>query len=152
MKGVKSPGLCITNTGTTFSRVPCVARLEVAKRGTCTIFRRQKWISYHCFWKFIVLKYCDHQLWRYLEGLSSSSLSSVQLPNAGLAVQQWPQANHQMFGCEPTQVVATQKQWLPIDASMSSSFVILLQQLEILVSWISPQAPSYQPMPSRQAD
>lgn len=80
MKGVKSPGLCIINTETTFSRVPCVARLEVAKRGTCTIFRRQKWISDHCFWKFIVLKYCDHQLWRYLDGLSSSSLSSVQLP------------------------------------------------------------------------
>lgn len=65
---------------TTFSRVPCVARLEVSKRGTWTRFWRQKWISDHCFWKVVVLKYCDHHMWRRLVGLSWSSVFSVPCP------------------------------------------------------------------------
>lgn len=44
---------------------------------------------------------------------------------ASPAGQQQPQAYYQMLGCEPTQVVATQTQQLPIDLSMSSPFVVL---------------------------
>lgn len=65
-----------------------------------------------------------------------SLLLHVQLVflTASYADQQGLQANNQMLGCDPTQVVATQKQQLLIDLFMSSSFVVLIWQLEMLGS------------------
>lgn len=79
-KGWKVLDCALINLGATFSRIPCMTRLEVAKRGTCTRFSRQEWIRDHYNWKAVVLRYCDAQMWRCLLGLSWSSLSSVPHP------------------------------------------------------------------------
>lgn len=129
LKGVKSAGLCaIDNLRTAFSRFPCMARLDVAKRGTCTRFRRQKQTSGHYFWKIAMLRYCDSQTCRGLVDPSWSLFSSALCP-ACLA-NCWPSWPTLAAGWPPDAWLWTHTGGSYIDLSMTSSFVALIWRLE----------------------
>ena len=149
---------CATiNLWTTFARILCMARLEVAKIGTCIYLLGKSEsvaITVGRLWcSDAVMLRCGSICW-VSAGLYFP-LFRIQLIflTAGPAGQQWPQAKNQMRGCESTQVTAAQKHWLPIDLFMGFSFVVLIWQWKCLASWISLQAPDCSHMPmSRWTD
>ena len=148
---------CATiNLWTTFARILCMARLKVAKIGTCIdLLGKSKSvaITVRRLWcPDTVMLRCGGICW-VSAGLYSP-VFHIQLIflTAGPADQQWPQAEHQMHSCQSTQVITAQKHWLPLDLFMDSSFVVLIWQWECLASWISLQAPNYPLMLARQAD